>query len=163
MTKNSQLACVRLLAEAAEALRPSINDFADQDTLQQIDLWIRLAKVAEQGALSSSDLKKIKLTSSTATQLTGRCELYSRGLFLKNSDRESPLGQLTPEQLTFVRDVADVTARSLRAAIGSEGDAFRECQEGLGWGIDMAERLGDSKLRLEIQSSVDAFLALRVS
>tara|TARA_R110002073_G_C9103339_1_gene548963 strand:- start:102 stop:575 length:474 start_codon:yes stop_codon:yes gene_type:complete len=152
MTQLPQQTCVRLLADVAATLRPSVDGFADRDTLHNIDQSISKARTAANGDLPRPDLRE---DSMAATQLTGKVELYSQGLFLDDADRESPLGRLTREQLALVRDVADVAARSLRAATGDESNANSECQEGLSWAYDMAERLGDGSLQSRLQSLID--------
>lgn len=152
MTQLSQKNCVRLLADVAAELRPTIDGFTDRVTLDDIDQSISQARTAANGGFQRSDLKE---RSMTATQLTGKLELFSQGLFLDDADRESPLARLTPDQLTLVRDVADIAARSLRAAIDDESNANSECQEGLSWAYNVAKRLGDYTLQARIQSLVD--------
>ena len=151
MTQLSHHICVRLLADVASELRPAIDGLADRDTLDQIDQSISQARSAVEGDLPRPDLKK---RSTAATQLTGKLELISHGLFLDETDRKSQLGGLTHDQLAFVRDVADIAARALRAATSDASDANTECQEGLSWAYDMAERLGDDALQRRIQSHV---------
>lgn len=153
MTQLPQHTCVRLLADVAAELRPSIDGFADRDTLDNIDQSISQAKTTADGDLPRSDLEE---RSTTATQLSGKLELFSQGLFLDDADRESQLGRLTPDQLALVRDVADIAARSLRAATDDESNANTECQEGLSWAYDVAERLADDALQSRIQSLVDS-------
>jgi hypothetical protein len=141
------------LADVAEMLRPSIAGFADANTLRSIDESIEQSKIAADGELPRPELREL---SNTATQLTGKTELYSQGLYFDDTDRESPLGRLSAEQLTLVRDVADVAARSLRAAsTGDEVEANDECQEGLSWAFSMAERLADENLLYRIRLLVD--------
>jgi len=153
MTQLPQHICVRLLADVAAELRSNIDGFADRDTLDNNDQSISQAKTAADGDLPRSDLEE---RSTTATQLTGKLELFSRGLFLDEADRESQLERLTPDQLGLVRDVANIAARSLRAATDDESNANNECQEGLSWAYYMAERLGDNAMRSRIQSLVDS-------
>ncbi len=152
MTSLPQQICIRLLADVASALRPSIGEVADPDTLHNIDQSIKEARAAADGELPRPDLGNI---ANAATQLTGKVELYSQGLFLDDADRESALGRLSSEQMQPGRDVADITARALRAATGDESDANIECQEGLSWAFDMAERLGDDVLTNRLQLLVD--------
>ncbi|MCA9137438.1 MAG: hypothetical protein KDB00_11785 [Planctomycetales bacterium] len=144
--------CVRLLADVAAVLRPSIVDFADRDTLNHIDQSISQAKTAADGDLPRPSLEDLSIT---ATQLTGKLEFFSQGLFFDDADRESHLGRLSPDQLALVRDVADIAARSLRAAVDDESNANTECQEGLSWAYDVAERLSDDELQGRIQTLVD--------
>lgn len=144
--------CVRLLADVADAWLPAIELLADSDTRASIDQTIDRAKLAAEGDLPCSDLKA---HADSATRLTGKLEFFSRGFFVNEADRESKMGRLAPEQLTLIRDVADVAARSLRAATGDESNANVECQEGLSWAYDMAERLGDELMLNRIQSLVD--------
>ena len=94
-----------------------------------------------------------------ATQLTGKLELFSQGLFLDDVDRELPLARLTPDQLALVRDVADIAARSLRAATDDESKANAECEQGLSWAYDIAVRLEDDTLQDRIQSLVEDAVA----
>lgn len=152
MTQLPQHICVRLLAEIARELRPIISEFADGDTLDNIDQSISQARAAVDGDLPNTNLGE---RSTTATQLTGKLELLSQGLFLDDTDRESPLGRLAPDQLMLVRDVADIAARSLRAATGDESKANAEYKEGLSWAFSMVGRLGDDTLQSRIQSLVD--------
>ncbi len=145
--------CVRLLADVAAVLRPAIELLADSDTRAAIDRTIDAARLACDGELPIVDLKN---QANTATRLTGKLEFFSRGFFVNESDRESQMGRLPPEQLTLIRDVADVAARSLRVATGDESNANSECHEGLTWAFDMAERIGDEALLNQLQSLVDA-------
>ena len=78
MHQLPQHVCVRLLADVAAELRSAIDEFADHDTLHKIDESILHARAASDGKLPNADLCKL---ATTATQLTGRLELISRGLF----------------------------------------------------------------------------------
>ncbi len=153
MTPLPQHVCVRLLADVASALRPALAEFTDEMTLRSIDTSIHLSITAAAGEFPRPDLRE---DAKTATILAGKAELHSQGLFVRDDDRQSPLGSLTSDQLKYVRDVADIAARSLRAATGDESGANTECQEGLSWAYDMAERLGDEALQHRIQSLVDS-------
>lgn len=153
MSRLSHQECVRLLATAAEEIRSVIASFADSVTLAEIDSSIKEAKTASSGDLPNNELHDLAYS---ATQLTGRAELYSRGLFLHESDRETALGQLSSAQLKSVRDVADVAARSLRAATGDIENANIECREGVSWAYALAERIGDNNLFARIEALVDS-------
>lgn len=153
MLQLSQRECVRLLADAATEMRTAIASFADPATLASIDRSIEQAKTA-----ASSDLPSIKLRelANAATRLTGKAELYSRGMFPNESDRDTPLGQLSLDQLMSVRDVADVAARSLRAAYGDIENANEECRDGISWAYALAERIGDNDLFARIEYLVES-------
>ncbi len=148
MTQLSQHDCVRLLANVATEMRSAIVSFADPATLAAIDRSIEQANTAIAGALPNVSLRD---SANLATQLTGKAELYSRGLY-DDTDRDTPLGRLSTAQLTAIRDVADVAARSLRAATGDSETANNECRDGLSWGYALAERLGDDDLLARIDS-----------
>ena len=156
MIRLPQQICVRLLADVAAELRPTIAGFADRDTLDKIDRSISEARTAACGEFPSSELQEHSMK---ATQLTGKLELFSQGLFLDDVDRELPLARLTPDQLSLVRDVADIAARSLRAATDDESKANAECEQGLSWAYDIAERLEDDSLQDRIQSLVEDAVA----
>lgn len=147
-----QHTCVQLLADVAEALRPCIAGFTDAQTLADIDASIEQSKRTVPGNFPRSDLREL---SNKATRLSGKAELFSQGILVNEASRNSPLGQLSTEQLKMVRDVADLAARSLRAATGDDANANDECLEGLSWAFDLAERLGDDKVLKKIQSLVD--------
>ena len=66
MTQLPQHTCVRLLADVAAELRPSIDGFADRDTLDNIDQSITQAKTAADGDLPRSSLEE-RSTNSNAT------------------------------------------------------------------------------------------------
>ena len=149
MTQLSQHDCVRLLANVATEMRSAIVSFADPATLAAIDRSIEQANAAIAGALPNVSLRD---SANLATQLTGKAELYSQGLYLDDADRDTPLGRLSTAQLTAIRDVADVAARSLRAATGDSKTANDECRDGLSWGYALAERLGDDDLLARIDS-----------
>lgn len=151
MLRLSHHECVRLLADAAAEMRVAIASIADKETLAAIDRSIEQAKTAASGDLPNNELRE---AAKSATRLTGKAELYSQGLYLDESDRDTPLGQLSSAQLRSVRDVADVAARSLRAATGDTGNANGECQEGISWAYALAERLGDNDLLSRIEQIV---------
>lgn len=153
MPQLSHQECVRLLATTAQEMRGAIASFTDSTTLAEIDRSVEQAKTASSGELPNSELRD---SANDATRLTGRAELYSQGLFLDESDRETALGKLSSDQLESVRDVADVAARSLRAATGSIETANDECQEGITWAYALAERIGDDRLLARIESIVDS-------
>ncbi|GAA5511188.1 hypothetical protein [Novipirellula caenicola] len=153
MPQLSHQECVRLLATAAQEMRGAIASFADSATLAEIDRSIEQAKTASSGDLPNSELR---VSANAATRLTGKAELCSQGLFLDESDRETALGQLSSDRLKSVRDVADVAARSLRAAIGNIDTANDECQEGITWAYALAERIGDDSLLARIEYIVDS-------
>ncbi len=144
--------CVQLLADIAAVVRPCIVSFVDVETLTSINHSIAESKRAVSGDFPRPDLREL---AKKATGLSGKAELFSQGIFVKEAYRESPLGRLSSEQLKMVRDVADITARSLRASTGSEDNANDECQEGLSWAFDLAERLGDQEMLDAMQSIVD--------
>ncbi|MCU0719692.1 MAG: hypothetical protein MUC83_08315 [Pirellula sp.] len=153
MVQLSHRECVRLLADAASEMRTAIASFVDPVTLDSIDQSIEQAKTAASGDLPRLELREL---ANAATRLTGRAELYSRGLYFDESERATPLGQLSPGQLMSVRDVADVTARSLRAATGQIESANEECQEGVSWAYALAERIGDDELYSRIEKLVSS-------
>lgn len=153
MSQLSHQECVHLLAAVAEEMRSAIVAFADSLTLDEIDRSIKEAKTASTGDLPNNELQD---SANSATQLAGRAELYSRGLFPHESERETALGQLSSAQLKSVRDVADIAARSLRAATDDIEKANIECQEGISWAYALAERIGDNNLRARIETLVDS-------
>jgi hypothetical protein len=153
MVPLSQHVCVQLLANAAAEMRLAIESFTDEATLTAIDRSIEQARTAAAGDLPNKGLRE---SASSATRLTGRIELYSRGLYADESDRNTQLGKLSPIQLTSVCDVADVAARSLRAATGDMKTANMEYQEGISWAYVFAERIGDDDLLYRLKSLVKA-------
>lgn len=153
MLQLSHHECVRLLADAATEMRTAIASFADPATLASIDRSIEQAKTAASGDLPRIELREL---ANSATRLTGKAELYSRGLYLEESDRNTPLGQLSSGQLMSVRDVADVAARSLRAANGDIENANEEFHEGISWAYALAERIGDKDLFARIEYLVES-------
>ncbi len=153
MAQLSHDECVRLLADAAAEMRGAISSFVDSATLASIDRSIAQAKYAASNELPNSELQE---SANSATQLTGRTELYSQGLYPDKSDRNAPLGRLSPDQLTSVRDVADVAARALRAATGNLQNANIECQNGISWAYALAERIDDNDLLSRINYLVDS-------
>jgi hypothetical protein len=132
-------------------MRVAIVSFADQETPAAIDRSIEQAKTAASGELPNKELRE---AANSATRLTGKAVLYSQGLYLDESDRDTPLVQLSSAQLESVRVVADIAARSLRAATGDTGNANEECQEGISWAHALAERLGDNDLLSRIEHLV---------
>ncbi|XZE36350.1 hypothetical protein SH501x_001913 [Pirellulaceae bacterium SH501] len=156
MVQLSQHECVHLLANAAAEMRSSIVSFTDEATLTAIDRSIEQARTAASGDLPNKELRE---SANLATRLTGRTELFLRGLYPDESDRNTQLGQLSPVQLTAVRDVADVAARSLRAATGDMKNANDECQVGISWAYAFAERMGDDELLNRIESLLKAALS----
>lgn len=153
MLQLSHHDCVRLLADAAAEMRSAIASFVDPVTLASINRSIEQAKNSVAGDLPNDHLRD---SANSATRLTGKAELYSRGMYLNDSDRDTPLGRLSSDQLQSVRDVADVAARSLRAATGDLANANTECQEGLSWAFDLAERTGDNNLLARIEHLVES-------
>ncbi len=148
MNEVSHKDCVRLLAKAGNEMRAIIALYVDKATLASIDHSIARAIKAADGRLPNSELQDL---ANTATRLTGKAELYSRGLYLDESDRDTPLGRLSSSELESVRDVADVAARSLRAAVADIQEARQEFEEGISWALALADRLGNKDLRLRIE------------
>ncbi|WP_146409723.1 hypothetical protein [Allorhodopirellula heiligendammensis] len=151
MLQLSHQECVRLLAGAAAEMRSAIATFADPSTLASIDQSIKQANTAASNELPDTELRD---SANAATRLTGKAELYSQGLSLDESDRNTPFGRLSADQVKSVRDVADVAARSLRAATGDLQNANDECQEGISWAYALAERIGDNDLLARIEDLV---------
>ncbi len=153
MIQIPQRRCIQLLADIACALRPQIDAFLDRDTIQEIDHAINFAVIAAKGQLPRPDLEEL---ATATTKLTGRAVLYSMGLYPEESDRDTPLGRLTSDQLLLVRDIANISARSLWASVRSESEANYECQEALASAYDMAGRLSDDGAILrQVHSLVD--------
>ncbi|GAA4424657.1 hypothetical protein GCM10023155_10940 [Bremerella cremea] len=132
-------------------MRSAIASFADSATLSEIDRSIREAKTASHGELPNYDLQEL---ADAATRLTGRAELYSRGFFVHESDRETALGQLSSDQLKLIRHVADVAARSLRAATAEIKQATIECQDGISWAYELTELTEDNNMRARIDALI---------
>jgi len=118
-------------------------------------LVIRAIQDAISVARYDSEVPGLPNTAKEITQLVGRLTLHLHGLPVDITELPDSVTNLQTERIQTIRNIADVAARSARAAVATDlAMTSSECDDGISWAMCVARETHNSALLEKLDETI---------